>query len=50
MNQPEAEQRWSLVLYEDLEDSYVTQLFDFTASTKDFSARFGGGQRRQGLT
>lgn len=48
MNHPEAEQRWSLVLYKDLEDSYVTQLFDFTANTKDFSARLaavsaGGG-------
>jgi len=48
MNHPEAAQRWSFVLYKDLGDAYVTQLFDFTSSTKDFSAHLaavsaGGG-------
>ncbi|HEY3255489.1 MAG TPA: VWA domain-containing protein, partial [Polyangiaceae bacterium] len=37
MNHPGAQQRWSLVLYKDLEDEYITKPFDFTTDTADFS-------------
>ncbi len=45
---PDAQQRWSLVLYRDLKDDYVTKQFDFSSDTQDFSthlaaASAGGG-------
>jgi hypothetical protein len=49
MNHPDAQQRWSLVLYRDLEDTYVTKQFDFSSNVKDFSSHLaeaaadGGG-------
>jgi hypothetical protein len=45
---PSAEQRWSLVLYRDVGDDYVTQQFDFVSGKDEFqanlaSAAAGGG-------
>lgn len=44
---PGAPQRWSLVLYKDVGDIYVTKPFDFSSNVKDFSAQLaavtGGG-------
>ena len=46
---PDAEQRWSLVLYRDVVDSYVVRWFDFRTDPRDFQARLaaqsadGGG-------
>jgi hypothetical protein len=48
LNHPDAQQRWSLVLYKDVGDLYVTKHFDFSSNTKDFSTQLaavtaGGG-------
>jgi len=48
MNHPDAQQRWSLVLYKDVGDIYVTKPFDFSSNTQDFSSQLaavtaGGG-------
>jgi len=48
MNHPDAQQRWSLVLYKDVGDVYVTKQFDFSSNAKDFSTQLaavtaGGG-------
>lgn len=46
---PNAEQRWSLVLYRDTEDDYVVRWFDFRADPDEFQAKLaaqsadGGG-------
>lgn len=46
---PDAAQRWSLVLYRDLADAYVTRPFDFSGDAVDFQAKLavqsaeGGG-------
>jgi hypothetical protein len=46
---PNAEQRWSLVLYKDEGDEYVTRWFDFRSDAQEFRARLaeqyasGGG-------
>ena len=36
MNHPDAQQRWSLVLYKDTVDVYVTRFFDFGETPEDF--------------
>ncbi|HYP98516.1 MAG TPA: VWA domain-containing protein [Polyangiaceae bacterium] len=41
MNHPDAQQRWALVLYKDVGDSYVTQQFDFTTDAAKFSSKLG---------
>jgi hypothetical protein len=48
MNHPDAQQRWSLVLYKDTVDEYVTRFFDFGETPEDFrkqlaTASAGGG-------
>jgi hypothetical protein len=48
MNHPNAEQRWSLVLYKDLEDPYVTEAFDFSTSTKDFATHLASASASGG--
>jgi len=46
---PNAEQRWSLVLYRDVNDSYVVRWFDFRTDTLEFQSKLdtaiadGGG-------
>ncbi len=47
-NHPDAEQRWSLVLYKDVVDSYVVRWFDFRTDPQDFQTQLaaqsaGGG-------
>jgi hypothetical protein len=47
-NHPDAEQRWSRVLYKDVVDTYVVRWFDFRTDPKDFQAHLaqqsaGGG-------
>ncbi|MEI9953133.1 MAG: vWA domain-containing protein [Pseudomonadota bacterium] len=48
VSHPDAQQRWSLVLYKDLADEYITEQFDFSSNTQDFvehlaAASAGGG-------
>jgi hypothetical protein len=38
---PNAEQRWSLVVYRDMGDEYVTRWFDFREDAMDFRAKLG---------
>jgi hypothetical protein len=38
---PNAEQRWSLVLYRDMGDEYVTRWFDFREDAMDFRDKLG---------
>ena len=40
---PDAEQRWSLVLYRDLEDAYLTEVTPFTADLDAFQASLKAG-------
>ncbi|MFO0734278.1 MAG: vWA domain-containing protein [Labilithrix sp.] len=39
---PQAQQRWSLVLYKDVQDSYVVRWYDFRADTAELKSKLMG--------